>query len=66
MDKEDLPRKGVSAYEMIEKMDKGEITGLFLMCSNPVVSNPNAHFVKKALTKAKVSCRSGFIYFRNC
>ena len=53
MDKEDLPRKGVSAYEMIEKMDKGEITGLFLMCSNPVVSNPNAHFVKKALQKLK-------------
>lgn len=51
--KEDLPRKGVSAYEMIEKMDKGEITGLFLMCSNPVVSNPNAHFVKKALQKLK-------------
>ena len=53
VDKEDLPRKGVSAYEMIEKMDKGEITGLFLMCSNPVVSNPNAHFVKKALQKLK-------------
>lgn len=36
---EELPRKGVSAYEMIKKVHEGEITGLFLMCSNPVVSN---------------------------
>lgn len=47
----DLPRKGVSAFEMIEKMDEGEIKGLFLMCSNPVVSNPSAEFVKQAIGK---------------
>ena len=28
-----MPRAGVSAFEMIEKMNAGEITGLFLMCS---------------------------------
>ncbi|MEC1503574.1 nitrate reductase [Bacillus sonorensis] len=50
---EELPRKGVSAYEMIKKVHEGEITGLFLMCSNPVVSNPNANFVKAALKKLK-------------
>ncbi|WP_306979564.1 assimilatory nitrate reductase catalytic subunit NasC [Alkalicoccobacillus murimartini] len=48
-----LPRKGVSAFEMIQKMDQGEIKGLFLLCSNPIVSNPNARFVKKALSKLK-------------
>ncbi|HZG73491.1 MAG TPA: nitrate reductase [Chondromyces sp.] len=53
IDKDDLPGKGVSAYEMIEKVDKGEIMGMFLMCSNPVVSNPNANFVKRALEKLK-------------
>lgn len=53
IDVDDLPRKGVSAYEMIEKINKGEITGMFLMCSNPIVSNPNANFVKKALKKLK-------------
>lgn len=53
IDKGDLPRKGVSAYEMIEKIHEGEITGMFLMCSNPIVSNPNADFVKKALKKLK-------------
>ncbi|MBO1512713.1 assimilatory nitrate reductase catalytic subunit NasC [Metabacillus bambusae] len=53
VDKEELPRKGVSAFEMFKKIDDGEITGMFLMCSNPVVSNPNAHFVKAALKKLK-------------
>ena len=28
VDKDDLPSKGVSAYEMIEKIDEGEITRL--------------------------------------
>ncbi|MEH7548138.1 assimilatory nitrate reductase catalytic subunit NasC [Neobacillus vireti] len=53
IDPDDLPGKGVSAYEIMEKIDEGEITGMFLMCSNPVVSNPNADFVKKALKKLK-------------
>jgi assimilatory nitrate reductase catalytic subunit len=53
VNKDDLPRKGVSAYEMMEKIDEGEIQGLFLMCSNPVVSNPNAQFVKEAMKKLK-------------
>ena len=51
IDQDDLPRKGVSAYEMMEKIDEGEIKGLFLMCSNPTVSHPNAHFVKQAMKK---------------
>ncbi|QIZ08897.1 molybdopterin-dependent oxidoreductase [Priestia megaterium] len=53
VNKDDLPHKGVSAYEMIEKIHEGEIQGLFLMCSNPIVSNPNAHFVKEAIKKLK-------------
>ncbi|WP_160724521.1 assimilatory nitrate reductase catalytic subunit NasC [Bacillus sp. USDA818B3_A] len=53
VDPEELPRKGVSAYEIFEKINEGEITGMFLMCSNPIVSNPNAAFVKTALQKLK-------------
>ncbi len=53
IDKDELPRKGVSAYEMFQKINDGEITGMFLVCSNPVVSNPNATFVKEALKKLK-------------
>lgn len=48
---QELPRKGVSAYEMIEKIDAGEIKGMLLMGSNPIVSNPNADFVKQAFRK---------------
>ncbi|WP_416150446.1 assimilatory nitrate reductase catalytic subunit NasC [Salipaludibacillus sp. HK11] len=51
INEKDLPRKGVSAFEMIEKIDEGEIKGMFLMCSNPVVSNPSATFVKEAIKK---------------
>ncbi|PLS02256.1 assimilatory nitrate reductase catalytic subunit NasC [Neobacillus cucumis] len=53
IDPAELPGKGVSAYEIMEKIHEGEITGMFLMCSNPIVSNPNAPFVKNALKKLK-------------
>lgn len=53
INKDELPRKGVSAFEMLKKIDEGEIKGMLLLCSNPVVSNPNANFVKVALKKLK-------------
>lgn len=46
-----LPRAGVSAYEMMEKIAEGEIRGLFIMGSNPVVSNPNALLVEEGISK---------------
>ncbi|SES38925.1 assimilatory nitrate reductase catalytic subunit NasC [Salipaludibacillus aurantiacus] len=49
IDECDLPGKGVSAYEMIEKMAQGEIKGLFVMGSNPAVSNPNGVYTEHAL-----------------
>ncbi|MCK0471847.1 molybdopterin oxidoreductase family protein [Halalkalibacter sp. APA_J-10(15)] len=51
VNEEDLPRKGVSAYEMMEKIHEGEIKAMFIMGSNPIVSNPNATYVKEALEK---------------
>lgn len=48
---EDIPRKGVSAYEMMEKVHAQEIRALFLMGSNPIVSNPNANFVEEGIRK---------------
>jgi len=44
-----LPGKGVSAYEMMELVHQGEIKSLFVMGSNPVVSNPNAGHVVEGL-----------------
>ncbi|SFL91731.1 assimilatory nitrate reductase catalytic subunit NasC [Salibacterium qingdaonense] len=46
----DLPGKGVSAYEMMERMEEGEIQALLLIGSNPVVSNPNANLVHRAFS----------------
>ncbi|MBU8907801.1 assimilatory nitrate reductase catalytic subunit NasC [Desertibacillus haloalkaliphilus] len=51
IDEEELPRKGVSAYELFEKIDQNEINAMFIMGSNPVVSNPNSQFVEQALKK---------------
>jgi assimilatory nitrate reductase catalytic subunit len=46
---EDMPKAGVSAYEMFELMEQKTIRGLYLLCSNPAVSAPNQNFVRKAL-----------------
>ncbi|HSU79618.1 MAG TPA: molybdopterin oxidoreductase family protein, partial [Candidatus Angelobacter sp.] len=46
-----IPGKGVSAYEMFEKMKEQEIRGLLVLGSNPVASNPNSNFVKSVLKK---------------
>jgi len=49
VDEADIPGKGVSAYEMMVKVHEKEIKGLFLMGSNPIVSNPNVDFVEKGI-----------------
>lgn len=51
VDEKDIPGKGVDAYEIFRKIDKGEIKGLLSICFNPVVSLPDSNFVKKMLEK---------------
>ncbi|MBW5446353.1 molybdopterin-dependent oxidoreductase [Cohnella sp. CFH 77786] len=51
IDPGELPGKGVSAYEMMVKVYEREIRSLFVMGSNPIVSNPNADFVEEGLKK---------------
>jgi assimilatory nitrate reductase catalytic subunit len=51
MDPADLPQPGVDAYEIIRKIDVGEIKGLLSLCFNPVVSLPDNNFVRRALEK---------------
>lgn len=48
-----LPRKGVSAYEMMELVHQDVIRSLFIMGSNPVISNPNATLVEEGLAKCE-------------
>lgn len=51
INEEDLPGKGLSAYEIIEAINRGEIKGLLSICFNPLVSLPNNNNVRKALEK---------------
>jgi assimilatory nitrate reductase catalytic subunit len=44
-----IPRAGVSAYEMMERVANREVRNLFIMGSNPVVSNPNAVLVEEGI-----------------
>ncbi|WP_420329374.1 assimilatory nitrate reductase catalytic subunit NasC [Paenibacillus gorillae] len=46
---EELPGKGVSAYEMMELIHRKEIKAMFVMGSNPIMSNPNAPLVEEAI-----------------
>lgn len=51
IDEKDLPGKGLTAYEIIEAIDRGEIKGLISICFNPLVSLPNNNLVRQALDK---------------
>ncbi|MDN4594629.1 molybdopterin oxidoreductase family protein [Polycladomyces subterraneus] len=46
-----LPRSGVSAYEMFDKILANEILGMIVFGSNPVISSPNAARVESALRR---------------
>ncbi len=51
IEEKDLPGKGLSAYEIIEAIHRGEIKGLLTICFNPLVSLPNSNYVREALEK---------------
>jgi assimilatory nitrate reductase catalytic subunit len=48
---EELPGKGVDAYEIFRKIDRGEVHGLLSICFNPKVSLPDNHFIGRMLDK---------------
>ena len=48
---EELPRKGITAQEIMNAIHVGEIKGLLLLCFNPVVSLPDTDFTREALSK---------------
>jgi assimilatory nitrate reductase catalytic subunit len=48
---ESIPQAGVDCYEMMRKIDAGEIKGLLSICFNPKVSLPDNNFVARALDK---------------
>ncbi len=48
---DELPGKGVSAFELFQKIDQGEIRGMIVLGSNPLVSSPDNQFVAQMLEK---------------
>lgn len=51
IEEQDLPGKGVDAYEIFRKVEQGEIKGLLSICFNPKISLPDNAFVTRALDK---------------
>lgn len=48
---ESIPQAGVDCYEMMRKIDAGEIKGLLSICFNPKISLPDNNFVARCLDK---------------
>jgi assimilatory nitrate reductase catalytic subunit len=46
---EEMPKEGVSAYEMFGLMEQKVIRGLYLLCTNPAVSAPNLNYVREQM-----------------
>ena len=51
IDEKEMPGKGITAYEQIDAIHRGEIKGLISICFNPLVSLPNNAYVREALEK---------------
>lgn len=51
IDEKDMPGKGLTAYEIMESIHRGEIKGLLSICFNPLVSLPNNNMIREALEK---------------
>lgn len=50
-----MPSKaGLKAVDLFQKIKEGEIKAVWIMCTNPVVSLPNADSVREALNKCEM------------
>ncbi len=47
------PNPGMTATEMFENLETGKLKAIWVICTNPLVSLPNARKVEQALQKAK-------------
>lgn len=50
--KEIQPNPGLTATEMFDALESGKLKAVWIICTNPVVSMPNAHKIEKALQNA--------------
>lgn len=48
------PRPGLTAMEIFEAMETGQIKAIWIICNNPLVSLPNLDRIKRALQKCEL------------
>ncbi|SDH45864.1 formate dehydrogenase subunit alpha [Alteribacillus bidgolensis] len=48
---EEMPKPGVSAFEMFDEIQAGNIRAMHVICSNPAVSAPNTEYVWDSFKK---------------
>lgn len=60
IDPKDMPKPGVSAFEMFDEIHKGNIRSMHVICSNPAVSAPNNEYVWAAFKKLDFMVVSDF------
>ncbi|MDP5275041.1 molybdopterin oxidoreductase family protein [Chengkuizengella axinellae] len=51
---DELPKSGVSAFELFEKINAGDIKAMIVLGSNPIVSSPNNAVVEQAFKKLEL------------
>jgi len=51
--KEISPKPGLTATEMFDALENGKLKVIWILCTNPLVSLPNANKIERALKKAK-------------
>lgn len=51
--KEISPKPGLTATEMFDALETGKLKAVWIICTNPLVSLPNANKIEKALKNAK-------------
>ncbi|OIJ10164.1 formate dehydrogenase subunit alpha [Anaerobacillus arseniciselenatis] len=57
---EEMPKAGVSAFEMFDEIQNGNIRAMHVMCSNPAVSAPNTEYVWDSFRKLDFMVVSDF------
>ncbi|WP_026675421.1 formate dehydrogenase subunit alpha [Alkalihalobacterium bogoriense] len=60
IDPKEMPQAGVSAYEMFDEIEKGEIRAMHVICSNPAVSAPNLTHIWNGFNKLDFMVVSDF------
>ena len=60
IDPAEMPKAGVSAYEMFDEIAAGKIKAMHVICSNPAVSAPNNQYIWEGFRKLDFMVVSDF------